>query len=129
MMDGQENPLSNIVGGSLHEVQTYLTLTGHLYSPAFLVASADHFAALPVDVRTILEEEARATQAFAFARGVEADSVLLARLLEAGMEVNEPDRSSFERASRPMYLAFGEAVSDGLALVDSAMAVAAQEAR
>lgn len=129
MMDGQENPLSNIVGGSLHEVQTYLTLTGHLYSPAFLVASADHFAALPAEVRAILEEEARATQAFALASGAEADSVLLARLRGAGIQVNEPDRSSFERASRPMYVAFGEAVAGGLALIDSAMAVGTKQAR
>lgn len=129
MMDGQENPLSNIVGGSLDEVQTYLTLTGHLYSPAFLVASAEHFAALPEEVRTILEEEARATQAFAMAAGAEADSVLLAQLRDAGIQVNEPDRSSFERASRTMYLAFGEAVSGGLSLVDSAMAVGAPRDR
>jgi len=124
MMDGQENPLSNIVGGSLQEVQTYLTLTGHLYSPAFLVVSSAKFAQLPNDVQRILEETARATQAFALFEGARADSVLLQRLRESGMQINEANRESFARASIPIYDAFGEFVDGGRQLIDSVLALA-----
>ncbi|MEE8385656.1 MAG: TRAP transporter substrate-binding protein, partial [Dehalococcoidia bacterium] len=59
LMDGQENPLSNVVTAKLDEVQTYLSLTGHVYSPAYVTAGVEAWAALPDDVRTILEETAR----------------------------------------------------------------------
>ncbi len=121
MMDGQENPLSNIVGGSLHEVQTFLTLTGHLYSPAFLVVSTEHFARLPEDIQRILAETARATQAFALSEGARADSVLIERLRDFGMEINEADRESFANASLPIYEAFGDFIDGGRELIDSVL--------
>ncbi len=64
VMDGQENPLSNIVTSRLHEVQEYLSLTGHVYSPAYLTVAGERWARLPDDVREILETTARATQEF-----------------------------------------------------------------
>src|SRR5439155_1013934 len=40
-VDGQENPLSVIEAAKLDQVQKYLTLTGHVYSPAvFLMNKA-----------------------------------------------------------------------------------------
>ena len=39
VIDGQENPLSVIVSVKLDEVQEYLTLSGHVYSPAMLLVS------------------------------------------------------------------------------------------
>lgn len=38
-IDGQENPLSVIVSAKLNEVQKYLTLDGHVYSPALVAVS------------------------------------------------------------------------------------------
>ncbi len=123
MMDGQENPLSNIVGGSLYEVQSYLTLSAHLYSPAFVVMSAAGFRALPEEVQTVLEEAAKATQAFAFSMAEELDSRLLEQLRASGMQVNEPDRASFAAASRPMYDEFGAKVPRGREMIETARAL------
>ena len=36
-VDGQENPLSVITSAKLDQVQKYLTLTGHVYSPAVIL--------------------------------------------------------------------------------------------
>jgi tripartite ATP-independent transporter DctP family solute receptor len=38
-VDGQENPLSVITAAKLDQVQKYLTLTGHVYSPAVILMS------------------------------------------------------------------------------------------
>ncbi|MGE5740279.1 MAG: DctP family TRAP transporter solute-binding subunit, partial [Betaproteobacteria bacterium] len=38
-VDGQENPLSVITSAKLDQVQKYLTLTGHVYSPALILMS------------------------------------------------------------------------------------------
>jgi tripartite ATP-independent transporter DctP family solute receptor len=38
-VDGQENPIPVILNNNLNQVQRYLTLTGHVYSPAMLLCN------------------------------------------------------------------------------------------
>jgi TRAP-type C4-dicarboxylate transport system substrate-binding protein len=38
-VDGEENPLTSIVGSRLHEVQKYLSITRHTYNPLIVLAS------------------------------------------------------------------------------------------
>ncbi|HUJ00962.1 MAG TPA: TRAP transporter substrate-binding protein, partial [Usitatibacter sp.] len=64
VMDGQENPLAQIDSGKFYEVQKYLSLTGHVYTPAYLVVSTTHFTKLPKDVQQILEQAAKETQPY-----------------------------------------------------------------
>ncbi len=123
VMDGQENPLSNIVTSGLHEVQKYLSLTRHVYSPAYLTVGAEHWARLPEDVRQILEETARATEEFVFANAERMDARLLRELKQAGMLVNEVDRESFVAASQEIYEAFGASVPGGGELIERALAL------
>ncbi len=122
-MDGQENPLSNIVTSGLHEVQEYLSLTRHVYSPAYLTVGAEHWTRLPEDVRQILEETARATEEFVFANAERMDARLLRELKQAGMLVNEVDRESFAAASQEIYEAFGASVPGGGELIERALAL------
>ena len=49
--DGQENPFAQIASAKLNEVQKYLSLTGHVYTPAYVTVSKSHWEALPADVR------------------------------------------------------------------------------
>jgi TRAP-type C4-dicarboxylate transport system substrate-binding protein len=44
VIDGQENPYAQIASAKLYEVQKYLSVTGHVYSPAYVVTSKKHFA-------------------------------------------------------------------------------------
>ena len=122
VIDGQENPLAQIWASKLHEVQDYLSLTAHVYTPAYVVVSPARFDALPQDVRTVLAEEARATSAFVHETAARLDDELLASIRAAGVEVNEPDREAFARASRPIYEQFGSEVSGGDGLVARATA-------
>ncbi len=57
-IDGQENPLANIYTSSLQDVQTYLSLTGHMYDAAPLAVNTAWFETLPEEYQTILFEEA-----------------------------------------------------------------------
>lgn len=122
VIDGQENPLAQIWGSKLHEVQTYLSMTGHVYTPAYVVVSPGRWDALPEDVRVILEEEARATQAFVYETAVRLDRELLEQIRASGVQVNTPDRAAFVQASRAVYDEFGAAVSGAGDLVQRATA-------
>ena len=122
VIDGQENPLSHIWGSKLHEVQQYLSLTGHVYTPAFVVTSPTMWDALPDNVRVILEDEARATQAFIYETAEQLDSELLDRIRASGVEVNAPEQRAFLDASAALYDEFGQVVSRGRELLERAAA-------
>lgn len=124
VVDGQENPLSNINGAKFQEVQDYLSLSNHVYSPIWLTAGKGGWDKLPEDVRTAITEVAAETQDWALAKGAELDGSLLDTMREAGMEINEVDRNAFVEASNPVYQAYSEKVEGGQKLVDRAMALA-----
>jgi tripartite ATP-independent transporter DctP family solute receptor len=122
VIDGQENPLAQIWGSKLYEVQDYLSLTGHVYTPAFVVVSPARWDGLPEDVRAILEEEARAAQAFVHETAARLDEELLERIRAEGVQVNAPEREAFLRASRSMYEEYATAVEGGASLLERAEA-------
>ena len=122
VIDGQENPLPHIWGSKLHEVQEYLSLTSHVYTPAYVVTSPTMWDALPGDVRMILEDEARATQAFVYETADRLDSELIDQIRASGVEVNTPKRGAFLDASAALYDEFGRVVSGGPELLARAAA-------
>ncbi|MDR5860061.1 TRAP transporter substrate-binding protein [Halomonas eurihalina] len=124
VVDGQENPLSNINGAKLQEVQGYLSLSNHVYSPIWLTAGKGGWAKLPEDVRTAIAEVAAETQDWALTKGAELDDSLLEAMRGEGMEINRVDRDAFVEASNPVYTEFAEQVEGGQELVDRAMALA-----
>ena len=123
VIDGQENPYTNIWAAKFAEVQKYLSVTGHVYSPAYPTAGAAAFAELPAEVREVLESTAREMALWARAAGAEADGDLRSRLAGAGMEVNVADRAAFVEASKPIYEQFASEVPSGKALIDKALAL------
>ncbi|CAN0155971.1 unnamed protein product [Ectocarpus sp. 12 AP-2014] len=123
VIDGQENPLSNIYGARLHEVQEYLSLSGHVYTPIWLTAGQGGWNQFSDDVREAINEAAAATQVWAFAKGEELDEELLTTMREAGVEINEVDRAAFVEASSSVYDAFAEQVNDGQSMIERALAL------
>ncbi|WP_280548019.1 MULTISPECIES: TRAP transporter substrate-binding protein [unclassified Halomonas] len=126
-MDGQENPLVQIYSQKFQEVQDYLSLTGHVYTPAYVVVSSNHWEALPEDVRSVLMETAREVQDFVYATAARQDEELLGKMEAAGMEINEADKQAFIDASGPIYTLFDEEVEGGGDLVDRALALGEEE--
>ncbi|MCQ0970535.1 TRAP transporter substrate-binding protein [Paracoccus sp. TK19116] len=92
-IDGQENPLSVIVSANLSEVQKYLTLDGHVYSPAMILVSQKLWSELDDSQKQVFEDAAdKAVVAMrAYVDDVEQSGVETLR--EAGMEVNELDEA------------------------------------
>lgn len=117
VIDGQENPLAQIWGSKLYEVQEYLSLTGHVYTPAYVTVSPSWWNGLPEDVRTILEEEARANQAFVHETAARLDVELLDQIRASGVEVNSPGQQAFLEASAALYDEYAETVEGGGDLV------------
>ncbi len=122
--DGQENPFAQIVSARLHEVQKYLTLSGHVYSPAYVVADAKKWKNVPADVAQIVEEAAKETQGFVYEYAADLEQKLLQELKDGGIEINEADKAAFIAASAPVYEQFDEKVDGGKAMIEKALSLA-----
>jgi TRAP-type C4-dicarboxylate transport system substrate-binding protein len=105
-------------------VQDYLSMTGHVYTPAYVTVGRAKFERLPEEVRAVLEETAKDTQGFVYETAARLDDDLLAKLKEGGMRVNEADKQAFIDASRPIYDEFAEGVEGGKKLIDDALNLA-----
>ncbi len=122
--DGQENPLAQIASGKFQEVQKYLSMTGHVYTPAYVTVSTKYWAKLPEDVRKVLEETAKETQAYVYKIAAQLEVDLLAELKAGGMAVNNANKDAFIAASKPIYEEFGSSVPGGKELIDKALGLA-----
>lgn len=116
-VDGQENPLAQIYPAHLYEVQKYLSMSHHVYTPVSLLAGKS-WTRLPENVRDILSKTAIEMQPVALELGEQMDKDLLVKLKEKGMEINDIDKQAFVDASVPVYTLFKESVPEGKAMLD-----------
>jgi TRAP-type transport system periplasmic protein len=116
VMDAQENPFPQIASAKFQEVQKFLSLTGHVYTPAYLIVSEDFWKKLPKDVQGAISKIAMATGDFARSEGERLDKELQSKLAPP-MQVNEPDKEAFIKASTGIYQEFGKQVPGGAELV------------
>jgi tripartite ATP-independent transporter DctP family solute receptor len=123
-MDGQENPLTNITGANFQEVQKFLSLTDHVYSPTYLTSGLETWSGLPDDVKTAAADVAASVQDWSLAEGLKADNELVDKIKAAGVAVNVADKQAFIDASAPVYAAFAAQVEGGGDLVTRALALA-----
>jgi tripartite ATP-independent transporter DctP family solute receptor len=123
VIDGQENPLTNINAAKFNEVQKYLSVTGHVYTPSYLTTGASQWNKLPADVRQILEKTAVDVQGWMYATGTKDDMTLRDKLGK-DMQVNIADRAAFVEASKPIYAEFAKEVPTGKEMIDLALELA-----
>jgi tripartite ATP-independent transporter DctP family solute receptor len=122
-MDGQENPLAQIWSGHFQEVQKYLSMTGHVYTPSYIVAGAA-FKRLPADVQKVVSDTAKEMQPVVLKMAADLDGELLEKIKKTPtIAVNEADKDAFIKASKPIYEEFAKEVPGGQALIDEALAL------
>jgi TRAP-type transport system periplasmic protein len=125
VMDGQENPLPQITGGRFQEVQKFLSMSGHVYTPAYITAGAS-FGKLPPDVQKIVTQAARDSQDFVYKEAARLDDELISVIKAAGTRVNEVDKDAFIKASSGIYDLFGKEVPAARDMVKKAVELGAR---
>ena len=103
VVDGQENPLTNISSAKLYEVQKYISLSGHKYeSTPFLMSKRTWDRMTPADQKAVTEAAAEATQ-LQRRLNKEVDDKLVADLKGKGVQIDAVDRKAFMDACAPVY--------------------------
>ena len=124
VIDGQENPYAQIWSAKFQEVQKYLSVTGHVYTPAYVLVSKSNFEKLPADVQKTLAEVAQETQGYVYDLAAQLETDLLEKLKAGGITVNTADKDAFIKASKPIYDEFASSVSGGADLVKTVQGLA-----
>ena len=103
VVDGQENPLTNIVSSKLYEVQKYLSLSGHKYEVTPFLIGKRAWERLPAADQKIFQDAATEATALQRKLSKEADEKLLVELKGKGVQVDSVDRAQFVAATKPVY--------------------------
>ncbi len=124
VLDGQENPYTNILAGKFQEVQKFLSETSHVYTPSFPSASLRRWNAWPEDVRAAILAAGREVQPWTYAIAGKEEEDTKKALIAGGMQFNVADREAFVKASEPVYELFAKEVPGGRDLINRALALA-----
>lgn len=108
-VDGQENPIPVITSSKFGQVQKNLSLTGHVYSPALILASASMVGGLPAADRKALQEAAKFGAQAMRKRVNEVEGSGVAELKAQGVNVvAEIDKAKFQAALAPAYAEYAK---------------------
>ncbi len=88
-VDGQENPFNTILSSKFYEVQKYLSITNHVYSPWVVLVSKKWWDQLSKDEHKVLLDAAKASRDFERKDTREEAVKALADLRAKGMQINE----------------------------------------
>jgi tripartite ATP-independent transporter DctP family solute receptor len=96
VVDGQENPLWVIEVNKFYEVQKYLTLTRHVYSPDIEVASLKWWKTLDENIQDLIQRSIHEAAVFQRNDNRSKNAARLALLKEKGMKIEvHPDIDAF----------------------------------
>ncbi|WP_420393191.1 TRAP transporter substrate-binding protein [Acuticoccus sp.] len=103
VVDGAEAAIYGFNSAKLYEVADKLSLTKHVYSPSFLIASNTFMDSLTDEQRTAFQEAAEAITDPAYEQATELENSALEAMKGEGVEVNEVDFEAFQEVTRPVY--------------------------
>lgn len=112
-VDGQENPVTTIQSSKFYEVQKYLTISKHVYSPWIVLASKRWFDGLSNDERRIIREAAVASRDFERKDSRELSVQSVGFLKEKGMQINELSDAELNRMRELVKPAFDKYAAEG----------------
>lgn len=88
-VDGQENPLATIKSNKYYEVQDYLSLTKHVYTPFVFLVSKKFWDSLSPEEQKILRDAAVEAGKYQRELSRQEDKKALEELKKTGIKINE----------------------------------------
>lgn len=86
-VDGQENPIGIIVGNGFEEVQKYLVMTEHVYTPYYVVMNLDKYNSLTQEQKDALEKAMAEATLYQYERSQYYEDISIEDIEAAGCKV------------------------------------------
>jgi TRAP-type C4-dicarboxylate transport system substrate-binding protein len=116
--EGREGPLNELAASVSSSLQPHLTLSDHLYSPAFLIAESKSLEALPAAVQEALASEAVAMEGWIQKTAIAMENELVDQL-DGRIAVTHADIKAFQAASWRLYALFMRIVPEGMEMIQA----------
>ena len=118
VVDGTENPISNLYTQKMHEVQKYLTLTNHGYLGYAVIVNKKFWEGLPADVRGQLEQAMKESTVYANKIAQEENDNSLEEVKKSGKTIvyapTKEERMAFKKAMAPVHTKMADRVGADL---------------
>ena len=101
VIEAAENPLTTIYYKRFYEVQSHISLTGHIANSLVIVGSGDMLDSLSAEDREIVSTTITQASDRAIATIIKQETEFLEWYRENGIIVTEPERAAFAKAVRP----------------------------
>ncbi len=105
VVDGQENPFGNINKWKWYEVQKYISLSRHVYTPITFVMNLKKYNSLTDEQRAAVDRAAMRAEGASRQYGTSNDATLLAQIKELSkgkVKFNDIDSAAFQAAAVPI---------------------------
>ena len=118
VVDGTENPPSNMFTQKMHEVQKHATVTNHGYLGYAVIVNKKFWDGLPADVRTALDGAMKDATVYANKIAKQENDEDLAKIKASGKtQVYIPtaaERAAFKKALVPVHTKMDDRIGEGL---------------
>ena len=110
-VDAQENTLSSITSYKMYEVQDYLSMTYHSYTPMPFYINRDKWDSLSEDQQNAIQKASEEARDYARELNAASEAENLQLLKDQGVVVEEnPDSEAFAALCGPVYDIFNESM-------------------
>ncbi|GHD76254.1 TRAP transporter substrate-binding protein [Vogesella fluminis] len=118
VVDGTENPPSNMYTQKMHEVQKHATVTNHGYLGYAVIVNKKFWDGLPADVRVTLEGAMKEATVYANKIAQQENEGDLAKIKASGKtQIYVPtaaERAAFKKALVPVHTKMDDRIGEGL---------------
>jgi TRAP-type transport system periplasmic protein len=96
-LDGYEHPVVDMYANKMYEVQKYLTITNHVYTPVALLASKKWWSSLTPEQQRAIQKAAEETRAVERSEEIRQAAEVVGELKAKGMAVTEMPPAELEK--------------------------------
>ena len=113
--EAQETPINLFYDMKFYEVQKYLSLTGHTYEPAHVIANPKWFNGLDPKHQSIILKAAADAAVYQRQTLADKDKERFEVIKKAGVVIEEnPDKAAFAKATEDLYKVLADTVPEKL---------------
>ncbi len=123
VVDSQDHPIGVTLSFKFYEVQKYLSLTQHAYSPLLVAMNLKKFDSLTAKQKQIIVDVSKEATDMQRKLSIAKENEMIAELESKGMKVNrDVDGVAFQAAVKPVWASF--IAKNGSGLINAINAVA-----
>jgi TRAP-type C4-dicarboxylate transport system substrate-binding protein len=108
-VDGQDNPLPNVLAMKFHEVMSQIVLTSHLIGYDLLTMNLKLWNGMGPAKQQAFQAAVDKALAWSTAEHLKREAELVETFRKAGLDIHSPDNKAFREHAQKVYLASDEA--------------------